>query len=76
MGPYATFTSQRVELIDAGHEENTEASNINDISALASRLGNKMVAVAEKPSGVSPIKRGNLIDTSFSCAWSCEQDDQ
>lgn len=66
MGPYATFTSQRIDWINTGHEENIGVSSINDISALALRLGNKIVAVAEKPAGVSSIERGNLMDTSFS----------
>lgn len=39
---------------------------MNDMNALALRLGNKIVAVAENPVGVSSIERGNLIDTSFS----------
>lgn len=66
MGPYAALTSQRIDWINTGHEENIGVSNINDISALDLRLGNKTVAVAENPVGVSSIERGNLIDTSFS----------
>lgn len=49
-----------------GHEENTGVSSINNISALALEPGNKIVAVAVNPAGVSSIERGNLIDTSFS----------
>lgn len=66
MDPYATFTSQRTDCINIGQEESMGVSIINDMSALASRVGNKTVAVAAKPDAVSSIERGYLIDTSLS----------